>query len=492
MGETERIYKFDIDNLGRIKKSSVHLRPLTLFVGENNSGKSYLSTMLWGIFQASASALFDEQSEGWKSGRALVQQAMSELAGWATEKAHSIDSSGTAVPMMKTVEIHGNWAEWVKDIEESVYARIAHACFRTDTVNPAVRRPLADFSGPFSLTMTLLPVTRATGASPASVIALARPSGETVGTIHGQASAFAGGMFAAVLLGEYLGLPQTEPSFGYALQESLTQISVGGAHYFPASRTGYIQMLPSVVDRLLSGVGGLESPRRPQIEGVTAPVVQFLRSLVRAPTYFEDRDYPFAGIADDLERSVLGGQVARDSGLGRFNYTPKGASSALPISRSSAVVSELVPLLFFLRETSTPPKLLIYEEPEAHLHPRLQQLVADALVAMVRTGCRVLVTTHSDTMVQQINNAIKKGSLWAAQPHGDEPMPTDMILAEDVAAYEFQFDDNGDTVVQELPTREDGIAMPLFNETIWKQAQEARRLDDELEALSSQGQSSAT
>jgi predicted ATPase len=39
-------WKLTVEGLGRIEHAEVDVRPLTLFAGPNNSGKSYLASLL--------------------------------------------------------------------------------------------------------------------------------------------------------------------------------------------------------------------------------------------------------------------------------------------------------------------------------------------------------------------------------------------------------------------------------------------------------------
>ncbi len=41
-----------MEGLGRIEHADAEIRPLTLLIGENNSGKSYFATLLWGLVAA--------------------------------------------------------------------------------------------------------------------------------------------------------------------------------------------------------------------------------------------------------------------------------------------------------------------------------------------------------------------------------------------------------------------------------------------------------
>jgi predicted ATPase len=51
--------------------------------------------------------------------------------------------------------------------------------------------------------------------------------------------------------------------------------------------------------------------------------------------------------------------------------------------------------------------VVVTEEPEAHLHPRAQRLMARLMVRSVNTNDRfVVVTTHSDYLISTLNNHI--------------------------------------------------------------------------------------
>ena len=40
-------YTIHVEQFGKIKKADIRVAPLTLFVGDNNSGKSYLLSLVW-------------------------------------------------------------------------------------------------------------------------------------------------------------------------------------------------------------------------------------------------------------------------------------------------------------------------------------------------------------------------------------------------------------------------------------------------------------
>ncbi len=45
----EQSWALKVERFGKIKRAEIEIAPLMLFVGENNSGKSYMMSLLWGL-----------------------------------------------------------------------------------------------------------------------------------------------------------------------------------------------------------------------------------------------------------------------------------------------------------------------------------------------------------------------------------------------------------------------------------------------------------
>ena len=104
-----------------------------------------------------------------------------------------------------------------------------------------------------------------------------------------------------------------------------------------------------------------------------------------------------------------------------FLYRPHQEQKALRLSQSSSMVSELASLVLFLRGIVQPGDLLIIEEPEAHLHPGAQAKIAHILALLIRAGVRVVITTHSEWLLQEIGNLIREGELKKLTKNRAEP-----------------------------------------------------------------------
>ena len=56
-------WKLEVQEYGKIEYAEIAMAPLTLFVGDNNSGKSYLLTLLWGIKNLGVEGLLGDVDE---------------------------------------------------------------------------------------------------------------------------------------------------------------------------------------------------------------------------------------------------------------------------------------------------------------------------------------------------------------------------------------------------------------------------------------------
>lgn len=64
-------------------------------------------------------------------------------------------------------------------------------------------------------------------------------------------------------------------------------------------------------------------------------------------------------------------------------------------------IGQILPILVYgltLQKGET----LVLEQPEIHLHPSLQMLLADFIIAIKKSGKRVILETHSDHIINRI------------------------------------------------------------------------------------------
>jgi len=135
-----------------------------------------------------------------------------------------------------------------------------------------------------------------------------------------------------------------------------------------------------------------------------------------------------------------------------------GSDSVLDIEMISSGQKEAWPLIatletiFAKKELSLGNHFSLYvEEPEAHLHPAAQAAMLKILVYMVQQGHRVVITTHSLTVLYALNNLIRAS--FQSEDAAGWWMPEVRLAPEDVAAYLLMPDGE----VKDIMNREDGF-----------------------------------
>ena len=98
------------------------------------------------------------------------------------------------------------------------------------------------------------------------------------------------------------------------------------------------------------------------------------------------------------------------------------------------------------------PFSLHVEEPEIHLHPEAQVWMVHLLAYLARQGFRIVISTHSLTILYALNNLLLASTL-GEQPHPDIP-PSEVRLPPDMVAA-YLFNERGE--VQSLLDEQEGF-----------------------------------
>lgn len=83
-------WKLCVEDYGKIKSAEMECAPFTLIVGDNNCGKSYLMSLLWGIKNIGAIHLFEKRDAEINEEERLLKDWISQQINLAFENGQSI------------------------------------------------------------------------------------------------------------------------------------------------------------------------------------------------------------------------------------------------------------------------------------------------------------------------------------------------------------------------------------------------------------------
>ena len=111
--------------------------------------------------------------------------------------------------------------------------------------------------------------------------------------------------------------------------------------------------------------------------------------------------------AVNLVKNMAGGYYKAEKDAIKFISNRRGKNRfEIPLHLASSSARGILDLYFYIRHIAERGQLLIIDEPESHLSPHNQLLMARLLAFCVNSGIKALITTHSDYIIKEINNLI--------------------------------------------------------------------------------------
>lgn len=165
----------------------------------------------------------------------------------------------------------------------------------------------------------------------------------------------------------------------------------------------------------------------------------------------------------DKIKDMMEGYYSSSSDDIAFISRRKGRSFNLPLHIASSSARGLSDLYFYLRHVAKKNQLVIIDEPESHLDTANQILLARLLARMIQSNLKVLITTHSDYIIKEINNLIMLNRLKKKKKVAKDLgyKEDDFIEPGAIRAYVAEGDSLTKCEIDEF-----GIDMPVFDETI--------------------------
>lgn len=439
--------KIKIKNLGVIKKAEFDLsKSLIIFTGANNTGKTFISYFLFGLFylKKNKELLTEFNLDKYK-----IQEQGKNIK---SDDDYTTDMYNISEYLQKDIN------QTVKEIKNE-FKKLYKSIFPTSIhVNPLVdieynESEINDFLN--------------------------------TGTIYGDGEIFANlnnGFFSIKYPQENNFYFLAEQHFDLYLKDFLFN-KVTLPYFFPAERETISLFYKNIIrdkarnsDAILSGTTEY-NPSLKSAEGVIPLCInEYIFFVDRFSEIVRRGESPYKNIAEELEK-LIGGKIV----FGHFQemlFNPTGTSAKIEMSVSSSTVKSMAGLVIYFNYVAKEGDVIFIDEPELNLHPDNQRKIARILAKASNTGIKVILSTHSDYIIKEFNNLImlsgkiknKDKFLKSLLYNKNEILQKENVsvyLFEDKTAKQVDFDKYGmisttfDNTVDEINTASELIGLEI-------------------------------
>lgn len=443
-------FTIHVRNFGPVSDAKILLKPLTIFVGPNNSGKSYTAMLIYSIVSSY------EQIYGYPN--TLIRQYQDRFE-------HTIDE-------IKKLDIKDDQTT----IPNTIINYIIESCFKAifDEIHAQINRNFASKLNDLvqinktSFNIGLHDSERIRIRYENNLLKPEFPKLKIKATVSEERlHNFA---FASIDTNDHISCKISSKLDKYAIFELSEQLQITiserisrniptQSYYLPAARSGILQGHRAITTSIIRNTpyAGIAGTQIPPLSGVVA---DFL-SLIISTHSHEGEFYKYA---EQLEFDILNGRIKLY--VEKYKHPEIKyifMDHEIPLHRTSSTVSELAPLVLYLKHIVRKGDLLIIEEPEAHLHPANQLILARHIARLIRAGLNILITTHSAFLLEQLSLLLQASKVDSATRKTMGLNNNEYLTEDDVSPYLFSQITTGDHVAKPIEcSSEDGISQEEF------------------------------
>lgn len=440
--------KFTLRSLGRLREATIDLgKDLIVLTGPNNTSKTYVAHTLYGFFET-----FLPKVQRAIQTRLVIRNASSDVV--------EIDIGASVINQFDAIvtDIHEEYQRMLPRVlacDPGLTAATRVTLVFSAEERQSLRQRLLDWSFEETNAFRSSGITWTKRAGDESLFltrvlekAVQSPNGTAIRDLTIYASIILSAVILSGPLFRDLGMPQILVAERAAIQlfsRELTQ-----------RKTELVYDLLDANAEDHPEMGLLEK----RAKRYSMPIRDALQTAQDLAALKRERS-EFAPFADDLEKQLLEGAV-RVSDDGEMSFQPEGMTGNLEMHLSSSSVKALAPLVFYLRHVARKGHFLIIDEPELNLHPDNQRKVARLLGRLACHGIKIMMSTHSDYVIREINNLIMldadvQGDLRRKYGYRDD----EVLSPKNVGAYIFDA-----TTAHEIQVKPTGIEIETIDREI--------------------------
>lgn len=451
----------NVKNFGKIKSARVNIDNFTVFVGNNNSGKTQLMELIYAIIKKSSEispeveVLWDEKIDVVHIGHKVIEDLNEWLNKYLRDNINKIieETFNSNIPI-EEVSMEFKNIDRTYDIyfltDRTIEYLLANQMIEQEILEEMISNK-EKYYGSFVLKK--------------------EDNGNMKGNISSRYS-------------QGIPLEWTERiELGGVLADIMggRKSNSYNVLFLPASRMGLMLLYKYY----------FESDKKEQEEfvyeidedskGLTKPVADFLSFLLRH-IYTPRRAKENNELLEFIFTNLIDGRIKEQGET--TTYTPRGNEKEIPIFVASSMINEVVPIIKALTDIRKV-DFIFYDEVETSMHPLKQIEMVKLLNRLNNKGIRLLVSTHSDTMATKINNLLllsqqdftSRKMKDTLEKMGIYPEKGDLIDSSKIHVYQFVNDTDDKSMVEELEFKKvpcTGYDFSLFNDSTMSLFEEAK------------------
>lgn len=408
--------RLEIENLGKLDHAVIRLGGLTLFAGPNNTGKSFVSKFLYSIFGAmkanpvaerlrrliapiqqsvgaldrgkhpSASAVINAFADMEKLARSIRSNNREAAEDLIYPLPHQIEELKQLVQKMKTAveELKGGQSESTSELESSIVEDISKSLskFEGDIKGADETWNFAASELEYRVAQNLV--------KNFQIPEISQLKGRHDSSLHAKI----GDDFQVLMSDGEIKLKLTSSSLRAMSSLSNVVYLESPIYWKLSSALMDVEYFPSPF------VSNSERGRLTAVPG-------YFHDLARRLRFEYTGGIAFPKVYEWLiGHDVINGKMSISSS-GDMSFDQGGRSFSLQTTATGAANLGILALLIE-RKIVDHGTVLFIDEPEAHLHPAWQVVMAEALFRLAQGGVKVVIATHSLDILKWLEVWVKK------------------------------------------------------------------------------------